>query len=96
MIQKIEEFGNELRETYNLDENDIDFVDGDVKKVFSCGLGCVLIHRSILQQVGFRYEEGSPVHPDSFFFADLDQKGFPVYVDTDIYCEHFNIPLKRF
>lgn len=95
MIQQIEDFGNELRETYNLDEADISFVDGEVKRVFSCGLGCVLIHRSVLEQVQFRYEEGSPVHPDSFYFADLDAKHIPVYVDTSIYCNHNNQTMVR-
>lgn len=95
MIQQIEDFGNELRETYNLDETDISFVDGEVKKVFSCGLGCVLIHRSVLEEVSFRYEEGSPVHPDSFYFADLDAKRIPVFVDTSIYCQHENQTLVR-
>ena len=95
MIQQMEDFGNELRETYNLDEADISFIDGDIKKVFSCGLGCVLIHRSVLKEVGFRYEEGSPVHPDSFYFADLDAKHIPVYVDTSIYCNHENHTMVR-
>ena len=74
MIQHLEEFGEAKRETYNLGETDLDFVDGSVKKIFSCGLGCVLIHKSVLKEVPFRYEEGAPVHPDSFFFADLDMK----------------------
>ena len=95
MIQQIEDFGDEYRETYNLGESDIDFVDGEVKKVFSCGLGCVLIHRSVLKEVGFRYEEGSPVHPDSLFYADLDAKKIPVYVDTSIYCKHENQTMVR-
>jgi hypothetical protein len=95
MIQQIEDFGNDLRESYNLDEMDLEFVDGNVKKVFSCGLGCVLIHKSVLSEVAFRYEEGSPVHPDSFYFADLDSKRIPVYVDTSIYCEHDNHTMVR-
>ena len=95
MIQQIEDFGDELRETYNLDEADLDFVDGEVKKVFSCGLGCVLIHRSVLKEFGFRYEEDAPVHPDSFYFADLDAKRIPVFVDTSIYCEHRNHTMLR-
>jgi cellulose synthase/poly-beta-1,6-N-acetylglucosamine synthase-like glycosyltransferase len=90
MIQHLEEFGEAKRETYNLGETDLDFVDGSVKKVFSCGLGCVLIHKSVLKEVPFRYEEGAPVHPDSFFFADLDMKDISAYVDTSIYCEHKN------
>jgi cellulose synthase/poly-beta-1,6-N-acetylglucosamine synthase-like glycosyltransferase len=90
MIQHLEEFGEAKRETYNLGETDLDFVDGSVKKIFSCGLGCVLIHKSVLKEVPFRYEEGAPVHPDSFFFADLDMKDISAYVDTSIYCEHKN------
>lgn len=95
MVQELESFGNAHRETYNLNESDLNFVDGKVKKVFSCGLGCVLIHKSILKDIQFRYEEGSPVHPDSFYFADVDQKGHKVYVDTSILCEHENTSLKR-
>ena len=43
MVQQIEDWGIDHRETFNLDENDILLVDGELKKVFSCGLGCVLI-----------------------------------------------------
>ncbi len=95
MIQLIEEHGIEHRETYNLDETDLSFVDGKVKQVFSCGLGCTLIHKSILDKIGFRYEQGSPVHPDSFYFGDLNQNNINVYVDTSIYCEHKNTSLLR-
>lgn len=90
MIQQLEDFGIEHRETYNLEETDLSFVDGDVKKVFSCGLGCTLIHKSVFKKFQFRTEPNSPVHPDSFFFADLDSRGIPAYVDTSIYCEHRN------
>lgn len=95
MIQQIEDFGIQHRETFNLDEQDLSFVDGTIKKVFSCGLGCVLIHKSIFKKIGFRYEEGSPVHPDSFYFSDLNQNNINVYVDTSIYCQHENKPLLR-
>lgn len=95
MIQKIEDFGDVHRETYNLEENDLLFVDGTVKQVFSCGLGCVLIHKSILKQFSFRTDFNTPVHPDSFLYADLDAKQIKVYVDTSIYCDHRNHSLLR-
>jgi hypothetical protein len=95
MVQEIEGFGNEHRETLNLDESDVSFVDGTVKRVFSCGLGCVLIHRTILEKIVFRHEEGAVVHPDSFFYGDLDALGVPVFVDTSIYCEHDNKSMTR-
>jgi hypothetical protein len=96
MIQQIENFGNAHRQTFNLDETDLDFVDGELKQVHSCGLGCTLIHRSILEKYPFRYEEGAPVHPDSFFFGDLDSYREKVFVDTSILCEHENKSLTRF
>lgn len=95
MIQKLEDFGEVHRETYNLEETDLFFVDGEVKRVFSCGLGCVLIHKSVLNQVDFRTEKDTPVHPDSFFYADLDSKGIHAFVDTSLYCEHRNHSLLR-
>jgi hypothetical protein len=95
MIQAIEDFGTEHRETFNLDESDLSFIDGTVKQVFSCGLGCVLIHRSVLEKLSFRYEEGASVHPDSFFYGDLKQLNIPVFVDTSLYCEHDNKSMTR-
>lgn len=95
MVQQIEDWGIDHRETFNLEENDILMVDGELKKVFSCGLGCVLIEKSVLKDIVFRYEDNSPVHPDSFFYADLDRKNIPVYLDTSILCEHKNTSLRR-
>ena len=95
MVQKMENFGNELRETFGLDKGDLSFVDGKVKKVFSCGIGCILIHKSVLKKFKFRYEKGATVHPDSFFFFDMDAIGETVYVDTNIYCKHENHTMLR-
>lgn len=96
MIQNMEDFGDDLRETYNLDDADLSFVDGTIKQVHSCGLGCVLIHRSVLEKVPFRCDIDSSVHPDSFYYSDLDANGIPVFVDTSIYCEHKNQSTLRF
>ena len=95
MVQQIESFGNAHRETYNLDSADLSFVDGRIKQVFSCGLGCVLIHKSVFTNYPFRYEEGAVVHPDSFFYADLNQNQERVFVDTSIHAKHYNQPLLR-
>jgi GT2 family glycosyltransferase len=96
MVQILEPSGNAVRESYNLEETDITFVDGTLKEVFSCGIGCVLIHRSVLEQVEFRYEKGIGAHPDSFFFTDTNAKGIKTYVDTSVFCEHDNQVLTRF
>jgi len=95
MLQDIDKFGHKHRTIYNLDHTDMSFVDGSVKRIHHCGLGCVLIKREVLERVEFRYEDGAPVHPDSIFFADLDTLKVPVFVDTSILCKHKNTSLKR-
>ena len=90
MIQGIEEFG-EIRETYNIDNgSDMLMVDGKLKKVYAAGLGCCLIHKSVLNQIKFRWENGASPHPDSFFCADLALLDIPQYLDTSLLCEHRN------
>lgn len=71
---------------------DFKIMDGQLHKVHSAGLGCTLIHRDIMKDIKFRYEEGFNAHPDTFFAIDLDAKGIPFYVDTGILCEHRNSP----
>ena len=90
MSQKIEGFG-ELRETINVkDGSDLLMVDGTLKKSFSCGLGCILIHKNILNQFEFRYEKGVHLAPDSLFSLDTDGMGIPKFIDTSILCIHNN------
>lgn len=90
MIQDIEDFGD-IRETVNVD-NGADFlrVDGELQQVYSVGLGCSLIHRSVLEQITFRAQKGASPHPDSFFAMDLDAMQIPQYLDTSILCDHRN------
>jgi hypothetical protein len=91
MIQEIEDRGDLVRETRNIDGGkDILFMDGTVKEVYSAGLGACLIHKDILKQFKFRYEKGAPVHPDSFFAADLNMLGIKQYIDTSFLCQHRN------
>lgn len=91
MMQEIEKAGS-IRETANLKGGaDMIRVGRGLQKVFSCGLGCVLIHRSVLKQIKFRCEDGMFLHPDTLFALDLDGKQIPIYVDTTILCEHRNV-----
>lgn len=69
-------------------------VNGEVQQVFSCGLGCVLINRAVLEEVSFRSKaktneisEGS-VFSDSNFFIDLLKANIPVHLDTGFHVEH--------
>ena len=78
----------------NLDEN-FAFIDGTQKEVFACGLGCVLIQREIIKQVGFKYRPSKSVDSahfstfsDTYFYSDLTDLGVPVFVDTSITVQH--------
>ncbi len=54
-------------------------------KIDLCGLGCVLIHKSILEKITFRYnlKEGDGV--DDVYAR---KAGFELYADTSIKCKH--------
>ena len=66
------------------------FLDGTLKKVYHIGLGCVLIHKSVFQDIKFRSEKGVDLHPDSYFATDCFSKGIGIYVATDTLCVHKN------
>jgi len=90
MAQRMETFGD-LRETISLKEgSDLINIDGKLMKVFHCGLGCVLMHKNILNEFEFRHEKGLVMHPDGFFAIDTDALGIQKYIDTSILCEHNN------
>ena len=54
--------------------------------IVSAGLGCVLIHRSVLENIEFRSE--NQVFDDRFFFLDCHNKKIPAFCDTTIKCKH--------
>ena len=57
-------------------------------KIRACGLGCVLIHRDVLEKVKFRKEEGSESYDDFIFCTDVYKNGFDIYADTSVKCKH--------
>lgn len=65
-------------------------MDGGVKDVAQCGIGCTLIKREIMEQFEFRIEKNSPAHSDSFLYSDLYLSGIPAYIHTGCPVEHRN------
>jgi len=63
-----------------------DELDGSLKEVKTAGLGCLLIHRSVLEDIKFRYEKNG--FDDVFFCQDARAKGFKIFADTSIICKH--------
>lgn len=91
MVQDIEQQEEGIRETINLLYGaDSKYMDGKLHEVYACGLGMTLIHRSVLENIKFRCEEGVDAHPDTFFAHDIKQLGMKQYLDTSIMCEHDN------
>ena len=89
MVRTIEQDGDELRVVLDGRHN-WTWVDGEVHKVFSCGLGCVLIHKSILEQTKFRRVEGVNHFPDSLWAYDMHYAGIPIYLHSGVFCWHEN------
>ena len=57
-------------------------------KIAMSGLGCILIHRSILEKIKFRYENKYPAFDDIFFGLDCKENKVNIYADTNIICKH--------
>ncbi len=95
LLQQLQETGLEKYghlNVVNLDNGaDINFIDGSVKEIFACGLGCSLIHKSVFSKIKFSFQPGSDLHPDTLFYCELYKLGIKNFVDTSLVCEHDNV-----
>jgi len=66
------------------------YVNKGLKKVSAGGMGCCLIDREVLAQVGFTYIPGHRAPSDVFFFLDAQKLGYDVWIDTNLFCNHNN------
>jgi len=69
--------------------------DQGLVKVGACGFGCVLIKKNVFVDIGYpQFEYKSSLDHSKTFSEDLDfcrkaaNKGFEVYADTSILCDH--------
>jgi hypothetical protein len=93
MIQRQVKLAPRLLTSKNFMANeDLCFCNGEIKKVAHAGLGCILIHRSVLEKVKFRHINGLNNHPDTYFAEDCAQQQIPIHLDTSIVVEHENSP----
>lgn len=64
-------------------------VDGDrFFRIRGAGLGCLLIHRSVLKKVQFHSDEERGTFDDLCFSNDAYKLNIPLYVDTSVKCRH--------
>lgn len=74
----------------NLEPHQDDYLDGTVKKVFSVGLGCVLISNKVLKKIKFRSVKNDNHHPDSFFCEDCFSNNISIFAHTGLIAAHEN------
>lgn len=84
----VEDFG-QIRNGHcmNLDKSFLNW-DGITKPKMQPGLGCILIHRSVLDKIKFRCDEDHA--SDTFFHEDLNKLGINCYVSELYFSEHQN------
>jgi cellulose synthase/poly-beta-1,6-N-acetylglucosamine synthase-like glycosyltransferase len=90
IYQHLELAPTHLTSIETLVSEEINLMDGEIKKVAQIGLGCVLITRKLLEKIHFRYENHRTCHPDTYFNEDCYSINVPVYADTSIICSHEN------
>lgn len=81
---------NKFRTSDFIEDSEPLLFDGGIHRVYHAGIGCILIHRDILDKIPFRVEKGNNFHSDTWFGNDCFQFDIPIYVDSDIICEHKN------
>jgi hypothetical protein len=67
--------------------------DGKLKPVYQLGLGCILIHRSVLEKIKFRYDINDGElrgNADVYFHNDCMEKGIQTFCDWGHFCYHEN------
>jgi hypothetical protein len=67
-----------------------EYLNQGLKPVHAAGMGCCLIHKDVFKKFIFYYDPRVIGHSDIFFFQDCFIHKIPVYVDTDILCDHEN------
>ena len=66
------------------------FVKSGKQEVSLAGVGVMLIHRNVLRDVPFRSEKFSDFAPDSYWSTDVNQRGYKIFVNNDVYAYHMN------
>ena len=62
--------------------------NNELLKIDGIGLGCLLIHRNVLNKVKFRYKKEINYYDDVCFSYDALKLGYEIFVDTRIKCRH--------
>ncbi|MBI4739791.1 glycosyltransferase family 2 protein [Candidatus Woesearchaeota archaeon] len=61
-------------------------------EVAATGFGCMLLSRRVLQDIGYRYNPAINSGEDILFCLDARAKGYKIYCDTSVKCDHYGYP----
>ncbi len=92
MIQTIHQMHNKGYIILNAMPQDDILFDGALQKVYSVGLGCILIKREVLEKIKFRHTPGVNLHADSYFSEDCHKNKIDIFIDPNVVCRHENMP----
>jgi len=56
------------------------------------GVGCLLIHREVLEKIKFRFERGKIAFDDFLFCLDAKNLGYGLFLDSNIKVNHLHRP----
>jgi GT2 family glycosyltransferase len=70
--------------------NPNEILDKGLLKVGGFGLGCVMIHREVLEKTRFRCEKDKKAFDDLLFCHDAKKLGYGLFLDSGIKAEHLH------
>jgi len=78
---------------FSEDPDQMRFMDTEVAtpglyQIRACGLGCLLLHRDVLEKIPFRLLTDRSTFDDVPFCKDAYDFGFEMYADTSVKCRH--------
>ncbi len=68
--------------------NDDEVWNPSLVRIAFAGGGCILISKSILEKIKFRYDENIEAWDDRWLGYDLSQLNVPWYLDNTVKCNH--------
>jgi glycosyltransferase involved in cell wall biosynthesis len=63
-----------------------------VVEVAASGFGCMMMTRKVMQEIEYRYSKESQSGEDFMFCLDARARGFKIYCDTSVKCDHYGYP----
>tara|TARA_Y100000310_G_C20692725_1_gene823394 strand:- start:2536 stop:4029 length:1494 start_codon:yes stop_codon:yes gene_type:complete len=60
----------------------------ELMNIAYCGVGCLLVHKDVLEKVTFRYKDDKDATDDKYFCYDARKADFEIWADASVKCKH--------